>query len=106
MNETLGQRVRAYLEPPACRVPLAAVSIAFQNGHAIESGVITAGGEGSHASITAESRFVVQSITKSFTAAVILRLVASRLHISGVTCCVSSSSTPDGRRPLEYRKFL
>lgn len=77
MNETLIQRLRVYLEPPACRVPLAAVSIAFLDGHAIESGIMTAAGEGSHASINVESRFVVQSITKSFTAAVILRLVAS-----------------------------
>ena len=77
MNETLVQRVQAYLAPPGCRVPLAAVSIAFLNGHAIESGIMTAAGEGLHASITVESRFLVQSITKSFTAAAILRLVAS-----------------------------
>lgn len=68
---------RVYLEPPACRVPRAAVSIAFLNDHAIESSVITATGETSPASLNVDSRFVVQSITKSFTAAVILRLVAS-----------------------------
>jgi D-alanyl-D-alanine carboxypeptidase len=85
MNETLVQRVQAYLTPPACRVPLAAVSIAFQNGHAIESGIMTAASERSHAAMTAESRFVVQSITKSFTAAVILHLVASdKLMLDGV----------------------
>jgi D-alanyl-D-alanine carboxypeptidase len=77
MNETLIQRLRIYLEPPACRIPLAAVSIAFQNGNAIQTGIITARGESSHASVTVDSRFVVQSITKSFTAAVILRLVAA-----------------------------
>jgi D-alanyl-D-alanine carboxypeptidase len=56
---------------------MAAASIAFLHGHAIESGIITAAGEGSHASINIKSRFLVQSITKSFTAAAILRLVAS-----------------------------
>jgi len=77
MNDTLVQRLRAYLAPPACRVPLAAVSIAFLNGQAIQSGIITATGENLDASVNVDSRFVVQSITKSFTAAVILRLVAS-----------------------------
>lgn len=77
MNETLIQRLRVYLEPPACRVPLAAVSIAFLNGHVIESGIITAAAERSDVPINVDSRFSVQSITKSFTAAVILRLVAS-----------------------------
>jgi len=77
MNDTLVQRLRAYLEPPACRVPLAAVSIAFLNGQAIQSGIITAAGESLDASVNVHSRFVVQSITKSFTAAVILRLVES-----------------------------
>ncbi|HTK86904.1 MAG TPA: serine hydrolase domain-containing protein, partial [Nitrospiraceae bacterium] len=43
----------------------------------IQTGIITARGESSHASVTVDSRFVVQSITKSFTAAVILRLVAA-----------------------------
>src|SRR5207248_1215927 len=76
MNETLVQRVRAYLQPPVCRVPLAAVSIAFLNGQQIESGIITAA-EDSDASVNVDSRFVVQSISKSFTAAVILRLVES-----------------------------
>ena len=77
MNDALLQRLRIYLDPPACRVPLAAVSIAFLNGHAIESGIMTTAGEGSDAGVNVDSRFVVQSITKSFTAAVILRLVAS-----------------------------
>ena len=77
MNEALRQRLRVYLEPPACRVPLAVVSIAFLNGHAIESCIMTATGEGPHASVNVDSWFVVQSITKSFTAAVILRLVTS-----------------------------
>lgn len=77
MDETLIQRLRVYLEPPACRVQLAAVSIAFQNGHVIESGIMTAAAERSDASLTVESRFSVQSISKSFTAAAILRLVGS-----------------------------
>jgi len=71
------QRLRVYLEPPACRVPLAVVSIAFLNGNAIEASIMTAAGECSDAAINVDSRFSVQSITKSFTAAVILRLVAS-----------------------------
>ena len=77
MNDALLQRLRIYLDPPACRVQLAAVSIAFLTGHAIESGIMTTAGEGSDAGVNVDSRFVVQSITKSFTAAVILRLVAS-----------------------------
>ncbi len=77
MNETLVERLRVYLEPPACRVPFAAASIAFKKGDAIESRVIRGAAERSDASIHIDSRFVVQSITKSFTAAVILRLVAS-----------------------------
>ena len=76
MNETLVQRVQAYLAPPGCRVPLAAVSIAFLNGHAIESEIMAAAAERSYASTTVDSRFSIQSITKSFTAAVILRFVA------------------------------
>ncbi len=77
MNNALIRHSRVYLEPPACRVPFAAVSIAFENGDASETHIMTAAVERSDASITADSRFVVQSITKSFTAAVILRLVAS-----------------------------
>lgn len=77
MNDTLVQRLGVYLQPPACRVPLAAVSIAFLDGHAIQSGIITASGECSDGSVHVDSRFSVQSISKSFTAAVILRLVAS-----------------------------
>jgi D-alanyl-D-alanine carboxypeptidase len=98
MNETLVQRVQAYLEPPACRVPLAAVSIAFLNGQEIESGIVTAAGEGSHISINVESRFLVQSITKSFTAAVILRLVASAKLM--LDACVSEwlSEVPNASR--------
>lgn len=77
MDETLIQRLRVYLEPPACRIPLAAASIALLEGKKIESAVITSTGEPADPSLTAESRFSVQSISKSFTAAAILRLVAS-----------------------------
>ncbi|HJT19784.1 MAG TPA: serine hydrolase domain-containing protein [Nitrospira sp.] len=77
MNEALIQRLRVYLEPPACRVSQAAVSIAFQDNDAIQSGIVTSAGGCSDAAITVESRFSVQSISKSFTAVVILRLVGS-----------------------------
>jgi D-alanyl-D-alanine carboxypeptidase len=77
MDDTLVERLRMYLEPPACRVPEAAVSVAFLHGSETQSAIITAMGQGVHPSITVESRFVVQSITKSFTAAVILRLMAA-----------------------------
>ena len=77
MDNALLQRLRIYLEPPACRVPRAAVSIAFLNGGAIQSDVITAAEEHPDRSIAVESRFSAQSITKSFTAGVILRCVES-----------------------------
>ncbi len=147
MNDALVRRLRVYLEPPACRVPLAAVSIAFENGDASETRIMTAAAERADASITVDSRFVVQSITKSFTAAVILRLVASgklmldiplsewlpdasnasritirqclqhtsglpdygmlpEYHVCSIPRRVSATSASDGRRSLEYRKFL
>lgn len=79
MNTRLVQRLRPYLEPPACRVPDAAVSVAYQEGPGkdIQAGVMTAVGDGTDGAIQAASRFSVQSISKSFTAAAILRLVAS-----------------------------
>ncbi len=45
MNDSLIQRLRIYLEPPASRVTLAAVSIAFLDAHDIQSGIVTATGE-------------------------------------------------------------
>lgn len=79
MNTRLVQRLRPYLEPPACRVPAAAVSFAYQGGQGkdIQTGVMTAVGDSTDGVIHPESRFSVQSISKSFTAAAILRLVAS-----------------------------
>lgn len=81
MNTKLAQRLRAYLEPPASRVPDAAVSFAYLKGQSIgkkiQTGVMTAGGKCTEGAIHIDSRFSVQSITKSFTAAAILRLVAS-----------------------------
>jgi D-alanyl-D-alanine carboxypeptidase len=79
MDNLLVQRLRVYLEPPACRVPLAAVSIAFLQGKGkpIQSGIVTAAGESTDGPVHVDSRFSVQSITKSFTAATIMRLVAS-----------------------------
>jgi len=73
----LVQRLRLYLEPPACRVPLATASIAFLSGHAVKCCLMTASGQRSQASVDVASRFSVQSITKSFTAAVIVRLAAA-----------------------------
>lgn len=47
------------------------------DGHEIQSGIVTAAGECSDASINVESCFQVQSISKSFTAAGVLRLVGA-----------------------------
>jgi D-alanyl-D-alanine carboxypeptidase len=77
MDERLTKRLQVYVQPPACRVPLAAVAIAFLNAREIQCGVVTASGESFDGHIHVDSRFSVQSITKSFTAAVILRLVAT-----------------------------
>ena len=79
MNAGLVQRLRVYLEPPACRVPDAAASIAYRQGKGkgIQAGVMTAAGKSTDGPVHVHSRFSVQSITKSFTAAAIMRLVAS-----------------------------
>ncbi len=87
MNTRLAQRLRPYLEPPACRVPGAAVSFAYQEGPGkdIQAGVMTAVGDGTDGAIHTDSRFSVQSISKSFTAAAILRLVTSgKLELDGL----------------------
>lgn len=87
MNTRLVQRLWPYLEPPACRVPGAAVSFAYQEGLGkdIQAGVMTAVGNGTDGAIHADSRFSVQSISKSFTAAAILRLVTSgKLELDGL----------------------
>jgi D-alanyl-D-alanine carboxypeptidase len=77
LGQSLVQRLRVYLEPPACRVPLAAASIAFRSGSAIDSAIITPAAGRSDLSIDVDSRFSVQSISKSFTAVAILHLVES-----------------------------
>ncbi|MES4786059.1 MAG: hypothetical protein C4294_09820, partial [Nitrospiraceae bacterium] len=77
MNDALVQRLRVYLEPPASRIPLAAASMAYRHGNEAWDGIITAADERSSVFVDPDSCFLVQSITKSFTAVVILRLVDS-----------------------------
>ncbi|MBY0376017.1 MAG: beta-lactamase family protein [Bryobacteraceae bacterium] len=77
MEDSLIQRLRFYIEPPASRVPHTIVSIAYLDAGDIQSNVITAGMQDPDGTITGDARFLVQSITKSFTAGIILRCVMS-----------------------------
>ncbi len=74
MSEWSTNRLRPYLEASAEKVPDAAASVAWRCGAESCASVLICEGM----PITADSRFPVWSITKTFTAVAVLRLVALR----------------------------
>lgn len=75
----LAQRLQIHIDPPACRVREVAVSFAYLKKGAdkeVHSGILTQAGGLSLDSIRGDSPYSIQSITKSLTAAAVLRLVA------------------------------
>ncbi|BFU96106.1 MAG: Metal-dependent hydrolase, beta-lactamase superfamily [Nitrospira sp.] len=78
ISTRLAQRLQIYIEPPACRVRDVAVSIAYLKGgdKEVHTGILTQAGRFSPDSIRVDSPYSIQSISKSLTAAAVLRLVA------------------------------
>ena len=78
------ERLQAQLPASAPDAPGAAASIAYQYDSEIEVWVVGAQPDIATPPVTIESRFLVMSVTKSFTAVVILRLVeAGTLELDG-----------------------
>ncbi|SLM49847.1 Metal-dependent hydrolase, beta-lactamase superfamily [Nitrospira japonica] len=126
MDARLAQVLQAYIEPPACRVRDVAVSFAYRNGtdKELHAGILRQAGQSASHSIHVDSRYSVQSITKSLTAAAVLRLVHSGLltldsplarwlpdvpHAARITlrqCLQHTSGLPDYGAVPEYHQAV